>query len=229
MGIYQEGRIDAVAEALFHESHTGSGWDHQPDGLRQHYRDRARRLLGIADAVEKPPTQGLLNQFAEAIAAERVRAHEKHGKTSMEQAGLLEHRRASILTEEAVECARALNDHEHGTIELFGAEIPVDETGDELDKELIQTATMAYTWWANRRGDRLAPPPGSETPEVLTGQIAGFSPDGLGYVLPANVTFRKISDGIVMGTVLESASQGDRVRVRLTDAGLLYLLENDKI
>lgn len=100
----------------------------------------------------------LASEFLVAIMIERDRAHAKHGKTSMEQAGTLEHRRASILTEEAVECAKALNDHEHGDHHL--AELLSHEDagahGDALDDELIQTAAMAYTWWANRRGDRLA-------------------------------------------------------------------------
>ncbi len=121
---------------------------------------------------ESPHAEQLSNEerqlamlFLEAILTERRRAHAKHGATSMEQSGILEHRRASILMEEAAECGRALNDHEHGWITLYGGvhadtDLSVNQQviADELDKELIQTAAMAYTWWANRRGDRLKPP-----------------------------------------------------------------------
>ncbi len=100
----------------------------------------------------------LTSVFVGALWAERRRAHAKHRKTSMEQAGLLDHRRASILTEEAVECAKALNDHEHGDValqDLAGKHMP---GADVLDRELIQTGTMAYTWWMNRRAHALPPP-----------------------------------------------------------------------
>jgi hypothetical protein len=112
----------------------------------------------------------LLVAFSRAMFAERVRAHNKHGATSMEQAPLLGHKRASVLTEEAVECAKALNDHEHGDIALredvtHGYPRSAESVNvDDLDKELIQTAAMAYTWWANRRGDRL--PPAGPAPSV---------------------------------------------------------------
>lgn len=102
----------------------------------------------------------LLQEFMREIFVERVRAHRKHGKTSMEQSGPLEHRRASILMEEAAECGRALNDHEHGEIHLAEKLCHADAGvhGDKLDDELIETGAMAYTWWANRRGDQLPPP-----------------------------------------------------------------------
>lgn len=99
------------------------------------------------------------------ITAERRRAHAKHGRTSMEQAGTLEHRRASILMEEAAECGKALNDHEHTEAWLFTdptRDGPWGDRGeplDELDKELIQTGTMAFTWWANRHNQTLPAPP----------------------------------------------------------------------
>lgn len=111
----------------------------------------------------------LLELFIHAIWDERHRAHAKHGATSMEQAPLLGHKRASVLAEEAVECGKALNDHEHGDIHLFGEyeigpkELRQHVDADTLDKELIQTAAMAYTWWANRRGDQLEPLPPAPT------------------------------------------------------------------
>lgn len=111
----------------------------------------------------------LLGAFMEAILAERKRAHAKHGETSMEQAPPLDPWRGLILGEEALECGKALNDNRHGDTYLFERIVsepqpePVPkELGiggavvDKLDVELIQTAAMAYTWWANRRGHRLS-------------------------------------------------------------------------
>lgn len=131
----------------------------------------------------------LLRVFSSAIIAERKRAHLKHGKTSMEQADTIgdrAFRRATILMEEAAECGTALNDHENGDITLrdpqevgarFGLPVggiaQVGHQVDELDKELIQTAAMAYTWWANRRGDRLRAP-GTESDEVTIGKESAF-------------------------------------------------------
>lgn len=127
----------------------------------------------------------LLRVFSSAIIAERKRAHLKHGRTSMEQAATIgdgAFRRAAILMEEAAECGTALNDAEHGEIELYSlcsfdaTMLAGDRAGaeaDELDKELIQTAAMAYAWWANRRGDRLRAP-GTESDEVTIGKESAF-------------------------------------------------------
>lgn len=97
----------------------------------------------------------LAERFLAAIINERRRAHVKHGDTSMEQSEPLSFRRAAILMEEAAECGKALNDREHGDV-MLAIHSPAEiAQNDELDKELIQTAAMAYTWWANRRGERL--------------------------------------------------------------------------
>lgn len=136
------------------------------------YRYSPDVILDLSAKGSGPAVAGLLNQFADAIEEERLSAHRKHGAHSMESAEVLSHRRASILMEEAAECGRALNDHDLGKIVLGGP----NGTGttrpprfDALDTELIQTAAMAFTWWANRRGDRL-PDPGPEPepePEVM--------------------------------------------------------------
>lgn len=71
------------------------------------------------------------------IAAERIRAHEKHGDTSMESSAPDTLRRLAILTEEVGEVAKEFNDAEHDGR-------PVDLV--RLRKELIQVAAMAAAW-----------------------------------------------------------------------------------
>lgn len=71
------------------------------------------------------------------IAAERARAHAKHGATSMEAQHPGDLLRLAILTEEIGEVARLFNDARH--------------RGDAIDypalrKELIQCAAMAGGW-----------------------------------------------------------------------------------
>ncbi|MFL6138832.1 MAG: hypothetical protein ACJ74O_13665 [Frankiaceae bacterium] len=71
------------------------------------------------------------------IDEESVRAHHKHGATSMTGAGNTDLDRLPILVEEAGEVARLFNDARHDGV-------PVDDA--KLLGELIQTAAMAAGW-----------------------------------------------------------------------------------
>lgn len=171
-------------------------------------------------AQAKIDREVLLEMFALAIKAERIRAHEKHGPTSMEQASVVPEeswRRACILMEEAGECGTALSDYIHGDITLYQDCDTVggrtDAHFDELDKELIQTAAMAYTWWANRRGDRLPEPKkvmsdGGGQPEF------GFTPNiAYGYenaFIPAEAAVLdvRIPADCAVGTTIKNAGKG---------------------
>ena len=70
------------------------------------------------------------------VRDERVRAHAKHGDTSMESQWVGNLRRLAILMEEVGEVAKEFNDgHHRGAIDFKA-----------LRKELIQTAAMAGAW-----------------------------------------------------------------------------------
>lgn len=71
------------------------------------------------------------------LAAERARAHAKHGATSMESYPVDDLNRLAILTEELGEVAMEFNEARHD-------DRPVDLT--RLRKELLQTAAMATAW-----------------------------------------------------------------------------------
>jgi hypothetical protein len=72
-----------------------------------------------------------------AVAAERKRAHDKHGEKSMEGVGIAHEKRLRILLEEVGEVAKELNDAE---VE----ERPVILI--DLHAELVQVAAMACAW-----------------------------------------------------------------------------------
>lgn len=142
--------------------------------------------------------------FLEAIIAERRRAHAKHGATSMEQAPTFDPWRGLILGEEALECGKALNDHRHGAIALIVDEAAMAQYGggkvvvDELDKELIQTATMAYTWWANRRGHQLPAPEPERCQWIHEGRVCG---------MPRNAHSRTRTGGYLVGHAFVEESE----------------------
>jgi len=75
----------------------------------------------------------------EDVRAERIRAHRKHGDTSMESSSPLDPtgRRFRILTEELGEVAQEFNDAEH---DRRAVDLAL------LHKELIQVAAMAGAW-----------------------------------------------------------------------------------
>lgn len=108
------------------------------------------------------------------VLGERRRAHRKHGKTSMEQAEILEHYRSSIVTEEAGEVARVLNDLRHviGQIqELYPIAAQdavasrrnreacmaeaIAQAQTALRHELVQLTAMGFTWLCNIDGHHL--------------------------------------------------------------------------
>lgn len=80
--------------------------------------------------------QKLRGIYAE-VAAERERAHSKHGAASMEAQPAADLMRLPILMEEVGEVAKEFNDArcEDGAVDLY-----------KLRKELIQTAAMATAW-----------------------------------------------------------------------------------
>ena len=75
----------------------------------------------------------------EEAAAERARAHAKHGDKSMESAGWDDMKRLRILIEEVGEVARAFNDWDLGLASRA-------ETRADVRAELIQVAAMAGAW-----------------------------------------------------------------------------------
>ena len=80
------------------------------------------------------------------VAAERARAHAKHGDKSMEAADWDDMKRLRILMEEVGEVARAFNDLDLG--QTTAAEAAANARG-----ELIQVSAMAGAW-----ADRIPPP-----------------------------------------------------------------------
>ena len=84
------------------------------------------------------------------VAAERIRAHAKHGATSMESMPINDLTRLAILIEEVGEVAKEFNEARHDGRD-------VDPLA--LRKELIQTAAMAIAW-----ADALPSPPKEEKP-----------------------------------------------------------------
>jgi hypothetical protein len=85
----------------------------------------------IMTVVERAPT----GVWAET-AAERTRAHQLHGSTSMEELPELDMCRLSILVEEVGEVAKEFNEARHnGKFDVAA-----------LRKELVQVAAMAGAW-----------------------------------------------------------------------------------
>lgn len=84
------------------------------------------------------------------IHAERVRAHEKHGPTSMERLDIDDGIRLAVLTEEVGEVARCLNEARHD-----GSLTNIAACG--LRAELIQVAAMAAAWADAVFGNELPP------------------------------------------------------------------------
>jgi NTP pyrophosphatase (non-canonical NTP hydrolase) len=82
------------------------------------------------------------------IRAERIRAHRKHGATSMEELPVTDMTRLSVLMEEVGEVAREFNEARH---RQHRGLLPQAEREQSLDlaalrRELIQTAAMAAAW-----------------------------------------------------------------------------------
>lgn len=73
------------------------------------------------------------------VAAERARAHAKHGAKSMEAADWDDMKRLRILIEEVGEVARAFNEWDLGLASRA-------ETRADVRAELIQVAAMAGAW-----------------------------------------------------------------------------------
>jgi hypothetical protein len=105
----------------------------------------------VAPDPGKPRVLGL-------IAAERLRAHAKHGQDSMESPDWRADRRLRIVTEELGEVARVLNDLEITLSRLeytIAGDAEVEAARRKLVKELTQTASTLYAWAANAEGDIL--------------------------------------------------------------------------
>jgi hypothetical protein len=89
-------------------------------------------LALLAENQRLQKTNGVYDE----IHAERLRAHAKHGDTSMEGLDVADPVRLGVLTEEVGEVARALNEARHrGELD-----------GQQLRRELIQVAAMATAW-----------------------------------------------------------------------------------
>ena len=73
------------------------------------------------------------------VAAERARAHAKHGDKSMEAADWADMKRLRILIEEVGEVARAFNEWDLG-------HLTTSEVRAEVRAECIQVAAMAGAW-----------------------------------------------------------------------------------
>lgn len=99
------------------------------------------------------------DQVWHEIVAERVRAHAKHGATSMESCDPFADRRLRVLVEEVGEVARVLNDREHEQINCTALWSVVDELEATalalLRSELVQVAAMAVAWIAALDGEAL--------------------------------------------------------------------------
>lgn len=92
------------------------------------------------------------------VRAERKRAHDKHGDTSMESQGITSLRRLAILTEEVGEVARVFNDARHRGDNGSPAMV------SELRSELVQVAAVAAAWADAIPG----PVGGDDTPQPAT-------------------------------------------------------------
>lgn len=98
-------------------------------------------LLDFADTVaaaSRTPDGETPGIYAE-IAAERDRAHAKHGAKSMESAAWDDMKRLRILMEEVGEIAKVFNEFDLGVITLA-------EARQQCRRECIQTAAMATAW-----------------------------------------------------------------------------------
>lgn len=113
--------VDAVHGYTY--EYAGSPAAHQAD------YDQVEEIL--TNATRQP------GDVFDLVRQERVRAHAKHGNTSMESSSPDTYRRLSILAEEVGEVAAEFNDAEHENR-------PVDIVA--LRKELIQVAAMAGAW-----------------------------------------------------------------------------------
>jgi hypothetical protein len=95
----------------------------------------------------------------DAIRAEAIRAHAKHGAHSMRNPRVPAGERLAILVEEVGEVAKALT---------------YDQSRDDLERELIQVGAMAAAW-IEALNDPMRPAP--------YGAPDGWSPDGEGTEL----------------------------------------------
>lgn len=90
------------------------------------------------------------------INAERLRAHAKHGATSMESCDRFADRRLRVLVEEVGEVAQVLNDREHNLDRFVDDSYPTMAAEQDLRSELVQVAAMAVAWIAAIDGHALA-------------------------------------------------------------------------
>lgn len=110
----------------------------------------------------------------EEIAAERARAHAKHGDNSMESHSPQDYHRLAILTEEVGEVAREFNE-----AEIRGTDIDLMA----LRTELIQVAAMAAAW-----ADVIETTPGCDCTELCS--MGPTCPGGYFAGLPGAGCFR---------------------------------------
>ena len=104
-------------------------------------------LQRMLQEEDRPMLSEALSIYAE-VAAERRRAHVKHGETSMERLPVTDMTRLSVLMEEVGEVAREFNEARHRA--HLGL-LPEAERVESIDiillrKELIQVAAVAVAW-----------------------------------------------------------------------------------
>jgi hypothetical protein len=102
-----------------------------------------------AEELMRPPAGYVDEDVFDEARAERLRAHAKHGATSMESTAAHDPtgRRLRVLLEELDEVVRELNDaeHEHRPVDL-----------ERMRTELVQVCAMAGAWAAACSGQALA-------------------------------------------------------------------------
>jgi hypothetical protein len=133
---YQRGRRDALIGA--HRELREQALNDWGDPSYRHAIEWAAEHLG-AQAREAISTGGSTQTIWDEVAAERARAHAKHGDRSMESADPSDPtgHRYRILCEEIGEVAKEFNDaaNDERSVDL-----------DALRKELIQVSAMAGAW-----------------------------------------------------------------------------------
>ena len=107
-----------------------------PDPPRPFYEVSHELIQRFVDSINF--AAGAPSVYTE-IAAERERAHDKHGDSSMRSHDHLDPLRLAVLMEEVGEVARVMNEVRHGNSTRCIGYV-------ELRKELIQVAAMAAEW-----------------------------------------------------------------------------------
>jgi NTP pyrophosphatase (non-canonical NTP hydrolase) len=151
---YNEGRAshDAEVERLRAENERlrrdYKGYREYAEELGKNVSDLKAENEQLRATIQRLRDAGGKLSVYDEIAAERQRAHAKHGDTSMENLPATDMTRLSVLMEEVGEVAREYNEARHRTHRNL---LPQGERETAVDlaalrKELIQVAAMAAAW-----------------------------------------------------------------------------------